>query len=287
MRIGIDSRLLFYESGGISQYIRSLVTSLTTIDLENEYRVFCSGKDPNNYIPQGAENFKKKVLWTPSHHRLEGWTLSIELVRHSLDLFHSPDFIPPRFGAKRMIITVHDLNFLFFPEFLDKSSLRYYAGQIRTAINRADHIVADSHHTRYDLIESLDVPKTKVTTIHLAANPIFLQDLTAEEVAETLSLYNLPKGFILFVGTISPRKNPQLLIDTYKILLNEAGIDVPLVIVGRKGWQAEEFFDNVSKMDLQEKVIHLDMVSDSKWPRAALLVFLSFHQDTKDLDCRL
>ena len=186
-----------------------------------------------------------------------------------------------------MIITVHDLNFLFFPEFLDKSSLRYYAGQIRTAINRADHIVADSHHTRYDLIESLDVPKTKVTTIHLAANPIFLQDLTAEEVAETLSLYNLPKGFILFVGTISPRKNPQLLIDTYKILLNEAGIDVPLVIVGRKGWQAEEFFDNVSKMDLQEKVIHLDMVSDSKWPRAALLVFLSFHQDTKDLDCRL
>jgi len=263
MHIGIDARLLYYQMGGISQYVRWLLPALAELDQVNRYTVFHSRKDGRAYTP-AAPNFQRQNLWTPCHHRLERWALAGEVARFRLDALHSPDFIPPRFGARRHVITVHDLNFIYYPEFLTPESMRYYAEQIQWAVQKADHIAADSHATRYDLIEHLGVPPGKVTTIHLAANPLYARAYGAAAVQQTLDQFHLPRDFILFVGTLEPRKNIPFLLDAYDRLLKTTAVDPPLILVGRKGWIYEDVFKRIEELGLAGRVRHLAGVYDEQ-----------------------
>ena len=158
----IDARLTYYRTGGISTYITRLVDTLERLDTVNRYTVFHSRKARESLV----KRFEHARLWTPSHHRLERVALSVELLRHNLDVFHTTDFIPPQFGARRHIITVHDLTFLHYPQFLTDESRRYYNDQIGYAVEHADHILTDSTASKRDMIERLSVPESKIT-VHL------------------------------------------------------------------------------------------------------------------------
>src|SRR5690606_23522671 len=100
--IGIDTRLTYYRKGGISTYMRRIVSALESIDYDNRYTIFHSRKAQESL----ARRFQSAALWTPCHHRLERYTISAELARFKLDLLHSPDFIPPLRGARRHIVTI-------------------------------------------------------------------------------------------------------------------------------------------------------------------------------------
>ncbi|MDT8304553.1 MAG: glycosyltransferase family 1 protein [Anaerolineae bacterium] len=261
MQIGIDARLPYYRMGGISQYVLHLLAALAEVDKANEYLVFQSRKDGRSYRPEQG-NFQRVDAWTPCHHRWERWLLGAEVQVRRPDLFHSPDFIPPGFGARRRVITVHDLNFLYYPEYLTPESRGYYRGQIGWAVREADRIAADSEHTRQDLIERLGVAPEKVRRIYLAANPIYHQTPPPAAVAETLAAYSLPRGFLLFVGTLEPRKNVPVLLEAYALLREEAQVGLPLVLVGGKGWLYEEIFEKIEGLGLSGSVRHLSGVSD-------------------------
>src|SRR5436190_2612157 len=138
MQIGIDARLVHYHQAGIGQYILRLTDALATLDHENEYYLFQSRKDRTRLVQ--APNFHRRVLWTPSHHRFERLAMSAEMLPHPLDVFHSPDFIPPRKMLAPNVITVHDLAFLLYPRFLTPEAARYY-GQIDPASRSAAHII--------------------------------------------------------------------------------------------------------------------------------------------------
>jgi len=262
MHIGIDSRLPYYQRGGISKYIRLLISSIAEIDHTNDYVIFHQRKDSDSYLPVNGSNFRPANLWTPCHHRLERWSLSAELLPHKLDLLHSPDFIPPAFGAKNKVITIHDLNFVHYPDFLTEDSRRYYLDQIAWAVAHADRISADSFHTEDDLISILNVPADKITTIHLAADPIFSDKQAKDAIASTLEQFNLPKDFILFVGTLSPRKNISNLLLAYSQLVMAESIDLPLVLAGARGWLYQELFDLVKTLDIEQNVRHIDNATD-------------------------
>ena len=170
MRIGIDARLTYYRQAGISQYILQLIEGLARCDAADEFVILQSirCKDPLLDRP----NFSRRLLVTPSHHRLERLTLSLELSASRLDVLHSPDLIPPMLRDCRSVITIHDLGFLLYPHFLTKDAARYY-GQIDYAVRRADAIIADSQATKLDILRLLGVPDYKITVIYLAASPIF------------------------------------------------------------------------------------------------------------------
>jgi len=282
MRIGIDCRLPTYQMGGISQSILHLLPALAALDDENDYYLFHSRKEGRSFVPENADRFRRRDLWTPCHHRFERLALSTELARHNLDVFHSPDFIPPSAGARRRIITIHDLNFIYYPQFLTVESKRYYLDQIEWASNAADHIAVDSHATRNDVIDLLAVSPEKVTTIHLASNPLYEREYQAAAVNETLRKHNLPRGYILFVGTLEPRKNLPTLIQAYSRLRQEEKIDVPLILVGSKGWIFDEIFTTIDTLDLQHHVRHLSGISDDElahlYHAAAVLVTPSFYE---------
>ncbi len=281
-RIGIDARLIAYREGGIAEYARRLIESLSTLDRENIYTLF-RGRHallvPDD--PPDAPNFRNARAQTPCHHRLERIAFGLEVAVRRLDLLHSPDFIPPRFGARRFVITIHDLTFLHYPQFQTPDSRRYYEGQIRAAVRRADHILVDSEATQADVCAFLGVEAGKVTVHPLGVDPAF-RPLAAEAVTAMRSRYELPEGYLLFVGTYEPRKNLPGLLEAYSLLVRRAPDSPPLVIAGRRGWLFESIFEKATSLGLGERVRWLEDVPFVDLPAlyngAAVLVLPSFYE---------
>jgi glycosyltransferase involved in cell wall biosynthesis len=263
MRIGIDVRITYYTRGGISTYVLRLLRALAALDEETDYCVLHSRKDRRPPLP--GPNLRPVACWTPAHHRWERWALGMEVARLGLDLLHSPDFIPPAFGYRRSVITVHDLNFLYYPQFLTAESRRYYNDQIAWAVSRADHVLADSHATKADLVSMLDVEPEKVTVVHLAADPTY-SPLAEVEARKVVAKYGLEPGYLLFVGTLEPRKNLPGLLQAYRLLRDEGATRAPLVMVGGKGWLYDEIFERVETLHLVEHVRFLHGVPDEDLP---------------------
>ncbi|MEA3340652.1 MAG: glycosyltransferase family 1 protein, partial [Chloroflexota bacterium] len=275
----IDARIVHYTRGGISNYVSRLLVSLAALDVDADFCVLHSRKD--RAPPAPGSNFRPVACWTPSHHRLERWALGVEAMRLRLDLLHSPDFIPPAFGYRRSVITIHDLNFLHYPQFLTTASRRYYNQQIEWAVRRADHILADSHATKSDLVSLLNTPPEKVTTVHLAADPAF-RPLPEAEVRQVAARYGLEPGYLLCVGTLEPRKNIPGLLEAYRSLLDAQVTDAPLVLVGGKGWLYDEIFERVEELHLAGQVYFLHGVPDTDlvglYNGAGVLATVSFYE---------
>jgi glycosyltransferase involved in cell wall biosynthesis len=279
MRIGIDARIVHYARGGIANYVLSLLRALAPLDVNTDYYVLHSRKECDPFIP--APNFHPVACWTPPHNRLERWALGLEVARLRLDLLHTTDFIPPAFGHRQSVITIHDLTFLHYPQFVTAESHRYYNQQIEWAVRHAVHILADSHATKSDLVSMLDVPPEKVTVVHLAADAAF-RPLEAAQVAPVIAKYGLEPGYLLCVGTLEPRKNLVGLFRAYRSLFDAQATTAPLVLVGGKGWLYDEIFERVGELRLTECVRFLHDVTDADLPAlynaASLLTTPSFYE---------
>jgi glycosyltransferase involved in cell wall biosynthesis len=258
VKIGIDARLTYYRDGGISSYTRQLIKALEKIDNSNNYTIFQSRKDNR----QLSERFRHVGLWTPAHHRVERAALSAELAWRRLDVFHSPDFIPPYRAARRHIITVHDLTFFHYPQYLTTESRAYYSNQIGVACTHADHILCVSEATKHDLINFLNVSEDKITLQPHGVDASF-----RPTVSEPIRLdLKLPKEYILHVGTLEPRKNIIGLLNAYKLLLEAYPDAPPLLLVGRKGWLFEETQAEMQALDLGTKLLWRENISDEELP---------------------
>jgi len=263
MRIGIDARLIYYRPGGIAEYTRHVIQELAALDPVTQYSVIHHHRDPKRLTP--GPNFKRVDTYTPCHHRLERWTLSLELARHRFDVLHSPDMIPPQGGGRRRVITVHDLHFMHYPQFMTAESLRHYRDQIAWAVRSADHILVSSHATQDDLSNLLNVPAAKMT-VHLLGVDKAFAPLPEEVVATHRQKLGLPASYILFVGTFEPRKNISGLLEAYHLLRQNYSDLPPLVIVGRRGWLYDDIFARIDTLNLADRVIWLEDVPESDLP---------------------
>ncbi len=283
MHIGIDARLTYYRTGGISTYILRLVEALERIDISNRYTIFHSRKqrEPDDSTSAGNPRFHRVPLWTPSHHRLERMALSTELLRHNLDIFHATDFIPPQFGARHHIITVHDLTFLHYPQFLTAESRRYYNQQINYAVHHADHILTDSTASKNDMISMLGVPASKITVHLLGVDPDF-QPLPPETIDHYQRALDLPERYLLFVGTFEPRKNIDGLVEAYRILRGEMPDAPPLVLAGRTGWNFDRIRERIEAFGLDDHLLWREAVPQDAMPAlyngAVALLTPSFYE---------
>lgn len=256
MNIALDARLAYYRRySGIGQYIMHLAEQLPALNPDRAYTIIHSRKDRTP--PPGAAPARWRPVWTPSHHRLEQVTFPLELARLSIDLLHSPDFIPPFRGAFRRVITVHDLNFLYYPQFLTADSRRYYTGQIERAVSIADHILADSRATQLDLIELLQVPAGKISAVWLAPDRRF-HPIEPPILEAARARLQLPDRFILFTGTLEPRKNVAGLLRAYRRLRDRAAPLPSLLLAGVRGWLFDETQSLITQLNLDRHVRWID-----------------------------
>lgn len=278
----LDARLTHYRPGGIARYMTQLATTLPALDPEQAYAVLQMWKQTAELGLPG--NARRVNVYTPAHHRLERLALAGEIAVHTRGraaLVHSMDFIPPVSFGWRTVITIHDLTFLHYPQFLTRAARRYYNGQIRVAVRQADLILADSHATRADIHALLGVDASKTRTVHLGVDARF-QPPGADTVRAFTARYGLRRGYLLFVGTFEPRKNVATLIQAYAELRKTLPAAPVLVLAGARGWLYEETLALVDKHHLTEHVRWLENVPDIDLPAlyaAAQALILPSHYE--------
>ena len=260
MRIAIDARLVSYSLGGISQYTIRLVRAMAALGSGDELILLESRRGTDGVA--WPDSVRRIPMVTPPHNRFEQITLPMELLRVQADLLHSPDFVPPFRRRFRSVITIHDLAFLRFPHLLTDESARYY-GQVARAVESADQIIAVSHSTAQDILELLRADPAKVSVVYSAAAPD-CRPLTPDEVRQQRSLLKLPERYLLFVGTLEPRKNLPTLLEAFAPVWHRHGI--PLLIVGGKGWLFQDLFDTRDRLGLEEGVGFVGAVPSAQLP---------------------
>ncbi len=207
--------------------------------------------------------------------------LTIRLRKTDLDLIHNPSQIPTFFGANQLyIITVHDLTPIIFPkEHKSGKSLIYKLFFPRT-LKSADKIIAVSYSTKQDLIKYFKIADNKIKVIHLASDEKF-HPLDSEIVNKFKKNHNINFPFILYVGTLEPRKNIPTLIEAF-YNLRKYNLPHKLVITGKKGWKYKLIFETIEKLNLQNNVIFTGYLPDEDLPAlynaADLFVYPSIYE---------
>lgn len=242
VRVAIDARLLAYQRAGTATYIRGILRGLRQAGSGDDVLVLASRRDRDLDWLNGVRH---RIVWTPCHHRLERWALGLELATVSVDVVHSPDFIPPfRLGRRwARVMTVHDLAFLRFPNLLTGQAHRYY-GQIHRAVGEAERIIAVSEATRRDLLELTPAVPEKLIVIPEGVAPEFIPMDPLAATTEVAARFGVRGPFFLFVGTLEPRKNLRRLIEGFASFRRRVGDAGPsLVLAGKRGWLADDLED--------------------------------------------
>ncbi|MDP2660763.1 MAG: glycosyltransferase family 1 protein, partial [Dehalococcoidia bacterium] len=235
----------------------------------------------DRHLPQTPSNFLTRSLWTPCHHRWEQVALPAELSLARLDVLHSPDFIPPLHRRCRSVITVHDLAFLHFPELLTEEARRYY-GQIYLAVESADAIIAVSENTKNDLVKMAGATPGKVHIVFEAPAGSYHQ-IEPGAGGMPASVRSLAQPFLLFVGTLEPRKNLSVLLHAMGLIKADRGGRTPLlVIAGNKGWLYQDTLDLIGTLNLSGETLLFGPASPEEllwlYNRAEAMVLPSMYE---------
>ena len=283
MHIGINAQLLSfsqnYRNGGVSRYIRYLLTELAKRPGKHEYTVFVNGQDIVERLPAEHPQITYfPASWPESQPAAriawEQFTLPKLIHQKHIDVLHSPVNILPELLPHRCagVITLHDLAFLRFPNVLTRSKRLYHRTFTLRSMRHATMIISVSESTKQDAAELVGIPSARIQTVYPCVDSQFSNVPKEEEVQAFRKKQGLMDGFLLYLGTLEPRKNITTLIEAYAQSRKTYAIREKLVLAGGKGWLYDEIFERVQQLDLETEVIFPGFVSDAEqrfWYAAA------------------
>ncbi len=179
-------------------------------------------------------------------------------------LFHATEHLLLPLRNVPTVLTVHDLIFRRYPAHHKRLNRWYLNTTMPLFCRRADHIIAVSEQSKRDISAAYGIPSAKVTVIYEAADPRF-RPQPAETVAAIHGRYGLPDRYVLFVGTIEPRKNLGRVLAAFEQLHAE-GLTDALVVVGKRGWLYDDFFARLEGSPAKSAVIFPGFVPDADLP---------------------
>jgi glycosyltransferase involved in cell wall biosynthesis len=268
MRIAIDATALPAQLGGAGNYIVRLINGLRTLNTGDRLLVIAKENDLDRLGPWTAqvEPVAVRLGSRPARLAWEQLLLPVTLRRLRVDLLHSPHYTIPLYGVDaRRVVTFHDMIFLLYPGFHQRTKVMFFSRMIRLAARLANHVIADSSATRADAIRLLRMQPEAVTTIPLAADERFAPILDPARLDAICHKYHLRRPFLLVVSTLEPRKNLGAAIETLA-RLRLTGVDCQLAIAGTKGWAYESMLAGMSRPELASHIRVLGFVSDDDLP---------------------
>lgn len=292
MKIGIDARVLMDRNySGVSEYTANLLSEILRQDQENQYSLFCNSFKHQEDRLDKWKRINSKVIGTHYANKIFNYFLQKCFQRPRLDeviggaeIFFAPhlNFLNVSHKTK-LVVTVHDLSFLRYPEFFScRKNFWHKAIGVSRLLKRADKIVAVSENTKHDLVEILKIATDKIEVIH-SGNNFLAAPLSSSEKDNFFAKHNLRSGFIFSVGNIEPRKNISGLIKAYEDLRKRRpDLEPQLVLAGAKGWKNHQIFKTWKNSPYQQDIKFLGYISPSEkatlFTVAAIFAYPSYYE---------
>lgn len=275
---------------GINYYIYYLLKNLLKIDEENEYKFFylqgikdkypqyfLDNKNVEHIVFRYPQLLRKIFMYSSIYFNLP----TIENFVKDIDVYHSVNNFSFPCKDSKLIFTVYDLTPILFPKY-HKDNVVKLSKHFNKFFHSSNKIISISESTKNDLINYLNIPEDKIKVIYLAAEEGFYQIKDKEKIKPVLDYYGITKPYILYVGTLEPRKNIENLLRAYFKLSKNIKDEYLLVLAGTKGWKYEPIFKLIKELTLESNIIITDYVKHNDLPLlingASLFVYISFYE---------
>jgi glycosyltransferase involved in cell wall biosynthesis len=267
MNVLIDATGITKNKAGVGVYAKNLLDELVRRRDGIHFFILAQDDDPDldygrlphvTMLRVPARIFRK----LPLRVMLEQIGLPLLLVKYRIDVVHSLHYLFPlvRFGTKQ-VVTIHDMTFFSMPEVHLRFKTFYFRFFIRAAVRTADSLIFVSRSAQQDCASFLGSPRGKASVIHHGKSEAFRPDPEPHAVREVLEKYGLRSEFILYIGTIEPRKNLTRLVIAFEPIANKYP-QMNLVIAGMKGWMYDELFKTVTCLKLTSRVIFPGFIAE-------------------------
>ena len=279
MNIGYDIRSFLSNETGIGIYFKNLINTITTDNSDNYFLLSSSFKERfNNSKLSNSDNYIIKDVKIPVSilnflwYRLKTLSFSF-FFKKDIDLVHSPvpAIIP---GNHKNIITVHDLCLFDRPELVSLETIKNFKKDMLYSLNKSDGVIAVSKFTKERILKNFGQQfSTKIKVIYHGSD--------FDKVQERKPDKKLPDKYLLFVGTIEPRKNIISILKALDKIIKKHK-DIKLVICGSRGWDNKQVFELLDKKVEEKKVVLFEYIDRAElkyiYSRASLLVFPSIYE---------
>jgi glycosyltransferase involved in cell wall biosynthesis len=276
--VGVNAQKLFvtqdYRNAGVSRYIERLTRHLPLVAGPERYVLYT-----NEHVRrwEGVEGERLRIVSTPvattrpvARILWEQLVLPVLAMRDGVDLLHCPLNVRPVLGRAPVVLTIHDLTFVRFPERFSPFKQRYLASFTRLSAQRARRIVTDSAATKRDVEQAFGVAPALVDVVYPGVDGDFRPfdpDLEADATALRCfrERHHLPARFILYLGTLEPRKNVDRLIGAFAALVRR-GLPHHLVLAGGKGWHYDAIYRAIDVSGVKERIVVPGYVAREEQP---------------------
>ena len=257
MRIGFDGKRFFHNNTGLGNYSRSLLKVLSDCFPENEYFLFNPKKTDKHtlkgfnksvieILPEGFFLMKFKSLWRLTF-------VYKEIKKTKIPIYHGLSGEIPIGLSKEIkkIVTIHDLIFIRYPNLYSWFDRKIHFFKFKYAAQKSDVVVAISEQTKKDIVTFLKIPEDKIKVIYQGCNQVYKQVFSEIEIENAIRKFDLPKNYILNVGTIEKRKNLLILLKSI------TGTDKNIVVIGKKTDYFKEVWRFIVANNLEKQVFFL------------------------------
>lgn len=280
MRIGFDARCLMEGSRtGVEEYTIGFLKRILEQDSQNRYVLFFNS----------FKKIEEDLSWLKKYKNVEiknygfpnkflnfsmwffGWP-RIDVLLGGIDVFFAPNISFISLSKKcRLVMTVHDLSFERFPEhFSKKRRLWHFLLNPRSLCKRANKILAVSVSTKNDLKQIYGIAHKKIDVLSpfVDFESFIGNKENTTRIRTVKARYHLPDKFLLYLGTIEPRKNIISIIKAFESLKERGNVDpdLKLVIAGSLGWSYDRIIETINKSSQKENIIQTGFVDDKDKP---------------------
>lgn len=270
MKVLFDATSAVRRHGGLGRYAEELARAMVAFDSGVELGLFYTGPagqaidPPLDTLPRRSLRLSTKS-WRMAALASSYTHIPLDPVLGNADVFHATEHLLPYLHKIRSVFTLHDLAFLRCPEAHLPLNRWYLSLMMPRFLRRADAVICVSQFTKADAVRIYDLEESKLVVIPEGVNPRFHPVESPELLAAVQARYELPERFILFVGTIEPRKNLVALWEAYRALHSE-GRPEKIVIVGKRGWLYRDTFQRLRELGLEGQVVMPGYVADQDLP---------------------